>query len=192
MNFLSAFQSEVFRPLVTLLIPGALATSSWAMVLVWKFPALQVLISRNHTETAWVLFLIITAAGIIIEDWGARVESALDRRANKRTGGKHYENWYAYLRTAFIADPVGRGYTRSLVMRLKFELGVLFGSLLAGAGIGALLLLGMNRGAGIVLIFLSLGLSAWELKEVTDTHSVLATNRAELLKDIRIIQATKG
>lgn len=192
MNFLSAFQSEVFRPLVTLLIPGALASSSWTVVLIWKFSALQGLISRNHTETAWILFLIITATGIIIEDWGARVETALDRRANKRTGGKHGEDWYAYLRTAFIADPVGRGYIRSLVMRLKFELGILFGSLVAGAGVAALLPLGMNAGAGTVLIFLCLGLSAWELKEVTDTHAVLATNRAELLKEIRIIQGAKS
>lgn len=192
MNFLSAFQSEVFRPLVTLLIPGAFAISSWAVAVVWKFPALQGLISRNHTETAWVLFLIITATGIIIEDWGARVESILDKRANKRTQGKHAENWYAYLRTAFVADPIGRGYTRSLVIRLKFELGILFSSLATAGGLVWLLLLGMNCTAAIVLICLSLVLAGWELKEVIDTHDVLATNRAELLKDIRIIQAAKS
>lgn len=192
MNLLSAFQSEVFRPLVTLLIPGAFAISSWVVALVWKFPALQGLISRNHTETAWILFLIITATGIIIEDWGARVESALDKRANKQTQGKHSENWYAYLRTAFVADPIGRGYTRSLVIRLKFELGIFFSSLATAGGLVWLLCLGMNSAAAISLICLCLLLAAWELKEATDTHGVLAINRAELLKDIRIIQPIKG
>jgi hypothetical protein len=85
MNFFAAFQSEVFRPLVTILIPGGLALSSWMVAILWKFPAVKDLIGRNHTETAWILVLLMTAIGIMIEDWGARVESAWDTAADKRT-----------------------------------------------------------------------------------------------------------
>ena len=41
MNLFAAFQSEVFRPLVTLLIPGAFGVSSWVLVLLWKYPHLK-------------------------------------------------------------------------------------------------------------------------------------------------------
>jgi len=74
MNFFAAFQSEVFRPLVTLLIPGGLGISSWVLVLFWKYPNLHNLVSNNHTEAALILFFVTTAVGIIIEDLGSRFE----------------------------------------------------------------------------------------------------------------------
>ena len=40
-NFFSAFTSEVFRPLVTLLNPGAIAISTWFVGLVWQFHTLS-------------------------------------------------------------------------------------------------------------------------------------------------------
>jgi hypothetical protein len=187
MNFFSAFQSEVFRPLVTLLIPGALAISSWALALTWKYPALKELINKNHTETAWILVLIIIAVGIVIEDWGARVESAFDSMAAK-THPDHIDNWYGYLRTAFVADPIGRRYTRSLVLRLKFELGMLFGSLLAAGGVIWLANLGLNGCAAAVLIVLCLMFASWECFEAKATHNTLAKCRKELLGEIRVVK----
>jgi hypothetical protein len=62
------------------------------------------------------------------------VESWLNSRKEKRDG-KQIANWYAYLRTAFGADPIGRRYIRALVLRLKFELGIAFAMLSSGIGI---------------------------------------------------------
>jgi hypothetical protein len=39
-NLFSAFTTDVFRPLATLLIPGAIGISTWFIVLIWHFPAL--------------------------------------------------------------------------------------------------------------------------------------------------------
>ena len=58
-NFFSAFTSEVFRPLVTLLIPGAIAISTWFVGLLWQFPELRSLVYGNHAEAGLVLARII-------------------------------------------------------------------------------------------------------------------------------------
>ena len=133
-NFFSAFTSEVFRPLVTLLIPGAIAISTWFVGLLWHFHDLQSLVHNNHADVALVLVLAMTFAGLVLEDLGARVETHWDARKDKRDG-KHVDNWYAYLRTAFKADPIGRRYLRALVLRLKFELGIAFAMVSAAGGI---------------------------------------------------------
>jgi hypothetical protein len=187
MNFFSAFQSEVFRPLVTILIPGGLAASSWIIFVLWKFPALKDLIGRNHTETAWILVLLITAIGLVIEDWGARIETVWDRAADRQSDGEHTRTWHEYLRCAFVADPIGRRYTRSVVLRLKFELGTACGCLIAALGLVGLVILGLNCGTGLVLIVLSVVFAGWQIIEAKDTHALLAITRKELLQEIRIV-----
>jgi hypothetical protein len=187
MNFFAAFQSEVFRPIVTLLIPGALAISSWLIALAWRFPGFKAAMMAHTTEAYWVLGFVITALGILIEDCGARIELHFDRLANQRTDGKHDEQWRGYLRTAFVVDPIGRGYVRSLVLRLKFQLGILLGSIVAGLGVVWLIFLGMDWRGGILLIILAAANAAWHYHAVHDVHHALADNRANLDGNIRII-----
>jgi hypothetical protein len=122
-NFFSAFTSEVFRPLVTLIIPGAVGISTWFVALLWSFPSLRSLVYQNHAEVGLVLLLAMTFAGLFFEDMGAHVETRLDKWRNSQNG-RHVDNWYTYLRTCFKADPIGRRYVRTLVLRLKFELGI--------------------------------------------------------------------
>jgi hypothetical protein len=175
-NFFSAFTSEVFRPLVTLLIPGAIAISTWFVGLLWHFHDLQILVHHNHTDAALVLLLAMTFAGLVLEDMGARVETRWDRRKDKQDG-KHVDNWYAYLRTAFKADPIGRRYIRTLVLRLKFELGITLAMLSAGGGILWLWCMGLSWRVAIVSEILCVLFAALGLCEGCCTHDTLARNR---------------
>jgi len=188
MNFFSAFQSEVFRPLVTLIIPGAIALSSWLVGLFWHYPKLLALVSQNHSETGWILVLTTICAGTVLEEFGTHLESTFDERADKKTNGQHMANWYAYLRSAFLSDPIGRRYVRSVVLRLKFQFGVFFGSISAALGILWLFYLGMPCRLGLVLLLISLAFGCWALLESISTHELLAENRAELLKEIRVVR----
>ena len=188
-NFFSAFTSEVFRPLVTLLIPGAIAISTWFLALVWRFRDLQALVHDNHTEAGLVLTLAITFVGLVLEDMGARVETRWDTRKNKQDGS-HTDNWYAYLRTAFKADPIGRRYLRTLVLRLKFELGIAFAMLSAGLGILWLWYLGLTFRVVATSELLCMIFVAWGFIEGRSTHDILAKNRQNLLGTIRIVPPT--
>jgi hypothetical protein len=73
-SFFSAFTSEVFRPLATLLIPGAIAVSTWLIAMMWHFVSLRQLASDNHAETSLVVFLAMTFAGLVLEDVGSHFE----------------------------------------------------------------------------------------------------------------------
>lgn len=134
-NFFSAFTNDVFRPLATLLIPGAIGVCTWFIALIWQFPAMNDLVKRNHGESGFVLLLATIFAGMVLEDFGARWEVQLDRWADARTDNEHSKNWWKYLQTAFKSDPIGRRYARTLVLRLKFELGTGFAMVSAGLGL---------------------------------------------------------
>ena len=190
-NFFSAFTSEVFRPLVTLLIPGAIAISTWFVGLLWHFHDLRILVFNNHAEVGIVLVLALTFAGLVLEDMGARVETIFDSRRENQSG-KHFDNWYAYLRTAFKADPIGRRYVRTLVLRLKFELGMAFAMLSAGAGVLWLWSMGLSCKAVFITELLCVLFTAWGFLEGWSTHDTLAKNRANLLQEIRIVPAPRA
>jgi hypothetical protein len=186
-NFFSAFTSEVFRPIATLLIPGAIGISTWFIALVWHFTDLKGLVSQNHTETSLVLLLAMMFAGLVLEDFGARWESLLDDRADKRTDKLHTREWFDYLRTAFRAEPIGRRYARTLVLRLKFELGIAFAMVSAFVGVIWLAALGLSCRTVIVAELLCVGFIVWGFWEASQTHGLLARTRSELLKGIKIV-----
>jgi hypothetical protein len=103
-NFFSAFTNEVFWPLATLLIPGSIGICSWFIALLWRFPSLNDLVSKNHGDSEFILLLATIFVGMVLEDFGARWEDRLDYWADGRTNGLHSKNWCAYLRTAFKSD----------------------------------------------------------------------------------------
>jgi hypothetical protein len=81
------------------------------------------------------MLLVIVTCGLITEDVGSRIESLLDRRLAKIPGfERHREDWFDYLRLAFKVEPVGHRYLRTLVLRLKFELGMAVASLPCAVG----------------------------------------------------------
>ncbi len=186
-NFFSAFTTDVFRPLATLLIPGVIGLTSWFLALVWKFPTLKDIVTRNHTDTGFVLLLLTVFAGLVFEDFGARWEVQLDRWADRRTNNEHTKNWLAYLQTSFKSDPIGRRYARALVLRLKFELGVAFAMTSAGLGLIWLAVLGLNYSFVLASGLLCLFFTLWGLVEARETHKVLSKTRAILLGEIRVV-----
>src|SRR5438105_6201854 len=104
----SAFGSEVFRPLVTLLLPGAVAISLWSVFLLQRLPALYKFADANHSEFAWAFVFVALFIGLLLEDLGSRVESKiLDPRLNTKTEGEHEGRWWRYLRTAYKVEPIG-------------------------------------------------------------------------------------
>ena len=177
----SSLSATVFYPLVSLVLPGLTAISAW-FVLFAQRPPLRELVHKNHTETAFVVMLIAIFAGTVIDDLGTRIESGwLDAGRQRRTGGLHGEEWWAYLRKPFATEPSGRRHVRRLVARLKFELGVPLGAVVTAP---ALWLNPTLSGPWAALVTaLAVCLSAYLLVEAAATHDVLGKLRHELLKE---------
>ena len=187
-NIFSAFTNDVFRPLATLFIPGAIGISTWFIALIWHFPRLDDLVTRNHADAGVVLLLAAIFFGMVFEDLGARWEVQLDRWADVRTENEHTKNWWKYLQTSFKSEPIGRRYARTMVLRLKFELGTAFVMISAASGLVWLAVLGLGFSATFWLELLCVLCTVWLLKEAKDTHKVLSKTRTALLEGIRVIE----
>jgi hypothetical protein len=184
----SAFSSAVFFPLVSLVLPGLTAISSW-YVLMMRSVGVRELVQKNHSETAFLLMLLFIFVGTIIDDLGMRIESCwFDHQRDARTKGLHFAEWWAYLRKPFGIEPSRRRHLRTLVTRLKFELGVPVALAIAIPGLWfnnatrCGLAFGMTAGA--------LCLIAYLLLEAAATHEALGLLCHELLKDANVADIT--
>lgn len=121
----SAFHSEVFRPVVSLVVPGFYATSTLSFAFWQRFPNIQKLVDDHPGTATTIMVLMVLTSGLIAEDLGARIERYFDESLSRVVGYEHHlEQWFDYLRLAFDKEPVGHRYLRTLVLRLKFELGM--------------------------------------------------------------------
>ena len=79
----------------------------------------------NHGETIAAIIALGIFCGLVLEDFGARIEDCLFRRRfpDDKEKEARYQDWYDYLRLAYDVEPVGFRYLSTLVLRLKFELG---------------------------------------------------------------------
>jgi hypothetical protein len=177
----SAFSSAVFFPLVSLVLPGLTAISSW-YVLMMRSTGLRELVRQNHSETALVLMLLAIFVGTIIDDLGMRIESCwFDRQRDAKTKGLHFAEWRAYLRKPFAVEPFERRHLRNLVARLKFELGV---AVALGIALPGLWCNSASRYKPLIVMTAgAFCLIAYLLLEAASTHEALGLLRHELLKE---------
>lgn len=173
---LSAFSTEFFRPLITLLLPGGIAIGPYFIALMLKWPRFYGMVDANHTESALVLFLIALFVGLVIEDLGGRFEANVLDEKEKRTSKDFEDVWWKYLTNTFDDKLPGRRYLSALVMRLKFELGASIALLLVVPGLWFVnvpdrLSCLMSFGAIVLSIYLG-GF------EAPSTHRLLRSSRA--------------
>jgi hypothetical protein len=120
MDFSSAFKSELFRPLVTLFIPGGVAAAPFFLLVGHYAPATVVFWDDHPSTTVAVVVGCIVAAGLVLENFGSRLEELCDRQLNKNDD--HGATWNAYLGLTLKDEIVGQRYLRTLLLRMKFEL----------------------------------------------------------------------
>lgn len=182
----SAFGSEVFTPLVTLVSPGTIALSTWFVMLMLKFAKFRDIVDKNHVEGAVLLFLAALLVGLILEAVGALIETGIfDKRLPKEKGYEsHDEDWYLYLRLAFKVEPVGNHYLKTLVLHLKFELDGALGLLVAAPG---LLPIEFPFWPKVIGISATVALAMYMLWESQNSHRALSKVRHELLKGITVV-----
>jgi hypothetical protein len=183
-EILSGFGSEVFRPLVTFVLPGAVSTSSWVAACLLACGPIRKLADTNRVETLGILTLLVLLFGLICDDLGSRLESeCLDaRETDGLSAAKHEEIWYRYLRQAYRVEPVGHRYLRMLVLHLKFELSTGIAFALALPGIWWLPVTFWWR---ILLTALAALIAPYLIFEGRSTHKVLRKLRYKMLDGVK-------
>ena len=131
----AALGSEVFVPLATLVIPGAIAI--WPAI-AWEFSneqAFSQFIEKNPGISGVGLFVLAIAVGLLLEIVGAFIEGWILDKLVAQFVKDFGSTWNKYLQLAFKTTPVGQNYLVTRVMILKFELGAGLALLCQGAGI---------------------------------------------------------
>lgn len=119
MDPFSAFKSEVFRPLATIVIPGLIAAGPFIILLC---NADQDVASFYSEKTSWFMAAVLavaTAVGMLIENIGSSIERGIDRCLDNEYLHGHVAVWSAYL-SCGVVDNNGRRFLGSIVTRLKY------------------------------------------------------------------------
>lgn len=178
----SAFGSEVFRPVMTILLPGLVAVSTWVVGLLQRFSIMRSLAESRRVETGIIVVLAGLAIGEILEDLGSHIETKFDDIRDKQNP-LFKKEWYDYLSKSFEHDPIGRGYIRSLVIRLKFEFGLSLGLCVCAFGVFSTQ---MSLWTKLIVAVVLLGGSGGLRWEARQTHLTLQPHAMNFLVDGRI------
>jgi hypothetical protein len=183
-ELLAAFAAEVFRPVVTLLIPGFWAMAPWTIAMFLHYPATWSFACSHRDGSGLVFVVIATALGMILEDLGARLEKFFfDRHTND------YSTWFSYLALALDREPIGLRYIRTVVLRMKFELGMGLASVIALIGAVCTPVSIVMKS---VVVFLALLLFIYFIHEGSCSVVLLEKTRAEILKRIAPLGGRSG
>ena len=134
MTFPSGVNYDLIKTISTVLFPGTIAISPYLWVAQSKWPDLASKACRHEGLTFIILLILIVGVGMLMEDFGSEVEGrSLDKWGKPQD---HFTQWEKFLALAFKKDeePTGHRYIRTIVARLKFELGAFCGILVAIPG----------------------------------------------------------
>jgi hypothetical protein len=111
------------RSLLTILVPGLVATAPWLVWLVQHTDA-TLGADKNATLANAFIFALVVVAGSICEGLGTYMEYRWDDQLE----AKHQvqEHWIRYLRYDGAREPVAFRYLSRLVTTMYFELSMLF------------------------------------------------------------------
>jgi hypothetical protein len=86
------------------------------------FPELTKFWNDNSSVFIWILFILVLAIGLILEDIGSLIEQLLWSNLIKRKDEKYLNEWDQYLQLYLKDEMVGQRYLRTILVRMKFEL----------------------------------------------------------------------
>ena len=111
------------RSLLTILIPGLIATAPWLIWLVQHTTA-TLGADKNATLANAFIFALVAVAGSVCEGLGTYLEYRWDDQLE--TKHQVQEHWIRYLKYDGAREPVAFRYLSRLVTTMYFELSMLF------------------------------------------------------------------
>ncbi|MCC6756690.1 MAG: hypothetical protein IT474_01840 [Arenimonas sp.] len=185
MDLISAFKSELFRPLATIIAPGTIAITPWIFTFLSQHSFIVPYIKEYSLASAFIFTILVTAVGFILENIGARIESAWDKLLTPSNSNDE-EPWNKYLQLRIKDEIVGQRYLRTIVTRMKFELAISPALIFCLLGLfalnGNLKLWGYEAMFIAAMLFISVSL--YMLYESYSSARTCARTRDQILKSV--------
>jgi|GEM_PF-3268124 len=175
------------RSLLTILVPGIIATAPWFLFLAQLKIALE--IPSNLVVQSAVCFAVVAIVGSVFEGLGSVIESYWDRSALEDMAVQH--NWEVYLCSQLSPEPVGYSYLTKLVTSLYFELAMIFAAPCFGLGVGAVawrLKPEFGCIAAVTALLFAAVTAVYFKWQAYNTHKVLCKTRQFMNSRLKLIQ----
>lgn len=183
MDLSSTFKGEVFRPVATIAVPGTFATVPFVFLLGSYYPGFINFWGNYDSTTTYFIIMTIVAVGLLLEDFGARIEHHLLDPCCSKQNPCHDDEWHRYLQLSYKNEPIGQRYLRTITLRLKFELA--FGLALIPFLIGMIWLNNRTNffetGTICIIGVLVLALIVYLIFEAYSSSKLLSIVRSKLL-----------
>src|SRR5260370_14554158 len=95
---------DLSRSLLVIIIPGAVATTAWGLLLCFQYPSVIAFYGSHEVTGNIVLFVVAVLCASVIENFGTNIEVKWYRQ--RRTHFDVTENWYNYSATVTQHEPV--------------------------------------------------------------------------------------
>ena len=128
MDFASAVKNDAFAPILTYVVPGAVATAPYFLVAASYFDPVVQFGSAHPAAFTLAVTVIVLLAGALLEEFGQRLELLWDRFIET-------PNWVPYLKLRLKDEIIAQRYLRRVVVRMKFELSMVFAVPLLATGL---------------------------------------------------------
>jgi hypothetical protein len=122
MDVITGLKNELFRPLVSLVVPGSVAVAPFILVLQSRIPAVSAYWEQHPSVFISIAVVVVIAAALCLENIGSRIEESCWDRLLAKYDGEFDSIWRRYLRLNTQDQIVGQRYLRTLLTRMKFEL----------------------------------------------------------------------
>lgn len=124
MDLLGGLKTEVFRPVIMLMVPGLVVGTPALFVLQYYQPGLFEFIELHPALSTVIGFIAATILGVLTYEIGTNIEAhGIDMRL-KTTRANFDDEWYMFLRCTLPERAVAQDYLNDRVLYLKFELGM--------------------------------------------------------------------
>ncbi|MFC6925222.1 hypothetical protein, partial [Microbulbifer taiwanensis] len=192
MDLIGGLKTEVFRPVIMLMVPGLVVGVPTLFVLQHYQPGLFDFIESHPTLSTFIGFIAATILGVLTYEFGTNIEAKIIDKCIEKKGEKDdiyatfIDDWYLFLRCTLPERSVAQEYISERVLYLKFELGM------AAAAIPCLLFSfwawkirdDFSGGWFAVLVVTLIVVFLYFLYESYQSGKVLARLRKEILKGI--------
>jgi len=186
MDVTDAVKNEVFRPLTTVAIPGAIAVAPYVILAQHYIPKTLEFWHDHDAAFSTIVVACMIAAGLLLEDVGALLEDRVIDALLEKWHPGHRDQWSKYLQLQMRDEYVGQRYLRTMVTRLKFELSMLPALLMLWGGLGWIQYIYRIWPAGgfLLVSLVLLGLCVYLAAEAYMSAKVLMRTRALLIEAV--------